>query len=223
MKICNKCQLEKIDEDFYFSNSKKLSRRATCIACAKAYHEDNIVKIKAQRKEYRINNTEILKIRNTSEKRRRQNRESKARTKAQTNALEKYKRKNNPSWRLRKYLSSKITRALKSQGSHKQMSFLKHVPYTMDELKLHLENQFESWMSWDNHGSYKRDIWNDNDSSTWTWSIDHIIPQSNLPYTSMDDNNFKACWSLNNLRPLSSKQNLLDGISGIRHNQQTAL
>ena len=48
--------------------------------------------------------------------------------------------------------------------------------------------------------------WNDNDQSTWTWNIDHIIPQSTLPYTSMDDEIFKKCWALENLRPLSQNK-----------------
>ena len=49
------------------------------------------------------------------------------------------------------------------------------------------------------------------------WHIDHIIPQSLLPYSSMEDDNFKKCWALSNLRPLSAKQNLLDGANRIRH------
>jgi hypothetical protein len=59
---------------------------------------------------------------------------------------------------------------------------------------LNLEKQFEPWMNWQNHGVYKN--WDDNDQSTWTWQIDHIIPQSDLPYTSMEDENFKKCWAL---------------------------
>lgn len=33
----------------------------------------------------------------------------------------------------------------------------------------------------------------------------------------MEDNEFQRCWSLDNLRPLSSKQNFLDGVRGTRH------
>lgn len=80
----------------------------------------------------------------------------------------------------------------------------------MQELHDHLESLFEPWMNWDNHGIYDVTSWNDDDSSTWTWQIDHIIPQSKLPYTSMDDENFRKCWSLSNLRPLSAKQNVND-------------
>lgn len=72
-------------------------------------------------------------------------------------------------------------------------------------------------MTWNNYGKYNKKNWNDNNQSTWTWQLDHIIPQSDLQYSTMIDDNFKKCWDLNNLRPLSSKQNLLDGVNKLRH------
>jgi len=44
-----------------------------------------------------------------------------------------------------------------------------------------------------------------------------IIPQSTFKYSSMEDQEFKNCWALSNLRPLSAKQNNFDGIHQIRH------
>jgi hypothetical protein len=93
----------------------------------------------------------------------------------------------------------------------KNGSIMKYLPYSIAELKGHLESQFETWMTWNNWGVYDAKSWNDEDSSTWTWQIDHIIPQSELPYSSMAEDNFKKCWSLDNLRPLSSKQNIING------------
>lgn len=115
-----------------------------------------------------------------------------------------------PAKKLRRKLSGQINRMLRTNGAHKARSFLKHVPYTMEELKEHLENLFEPWMDWNNHGSYYVRMWDDNDRATWKWQLDHIIPQSKLPYKSMDDANFHKCWALENLRPYSAKQNLLD-------------
>lgn len=71
-------------------------------------------------------------------------------------------------------------------------------------------------MTWNNYGVHKN-FWNDNDSTTWTWNIDHIIPQADLLYTSMEDENFQKCWALNNLRPLSAKINSIDGATRKRH------
>jgi hypothetical protein len=72
----------------------------------------------------------------------------------------------------------------------------------------HIEDQFEPWMSWENHGNYDPSTWDDEDPGTWTWQIDHIVPQSKYNYTSMEDEAFQQCWSLDNLRPLSAKRNV---------------
>ena len=70
------------------------------------------------------------------------------------------------------------------------------VGYTVQELKKHLENLFQPGMSWNNYGN---------------WHIDHIIPKSFFEYKSMNDVEFKYCWSLNNLQPLWAKDNLKKG------------
>lgn len=111
----------------------------------------------------------------------------------------------------RKSVSSAIRSMLKENDAIKPASCLKYLPYTMQELREHLEILFEPWMNWSNYGAYKRLEWKDDDPSTWRWSLDHIIPQSTLPYKSMKSKNFKKCWALENLRPLSAKQNMLDG------------
>jgi len=58
-------------------------------------------------------------------------------------------------------------------------------------------------MNWGNHGSY--------------WHIDHIRPHSEFKYFSMEDEAFKECWALTNLRPLEAEQNKLDGSIRVRH------
>lgn len=123
-------------------------------------------------------------------------------------------RKENVGFRIRTHISYSIWKMLKIS---KNKSCLEYLQYTINELKAHLEKLFDPWMSWDNYGAYKKKLWKDDDKSTWTWQIDHIIPQSELSYISMEDENFRKCWALDNLRPLSSKQNLLDGVNRIRH------
>lgn len=120
-------------------------------------------------------------------------------------------------FKIRNLFSHFIRQKLKENDAKKDSSFIKKISYSIDQLKTHLEKQFEPWMNWNNHGVYRRNTWDDNNPTTWTWQIDHIIPQSDLPYVSMGDDNFKKCWSLENLRPLNSKQNLLDGVSRKRH------
>jgi len=42
-------------------------------------------------------------------------------------------------------------------------------------------------MSWNNYRKYNPKKWKDDDICTWAWNIDHIIPQSDIPYTSMEE------------------------------------
>lgn len=109
----------------------------------------------------------------------------------------KEKYHNDPIFRLRKNVSCLIYVYLKRFNSSKKDSCLKHLDYTIQQLYDHLEKQFDSNMSWSNYGSY--------------WDIDHIIPQSKLPYDSMEHPNFKKCWALSNLRPLEHMENVRKG------------
>jgi hypothetical protein len=123
----------------------------------------------------------------------------------------KQKIKSDINFKLRSRVSSSINCYLKkSSASKENQSVIYFLPYSIKDLKNHLESQFEPWMNWQNWGIYKPNSWNDNDPTSWTWQIDHIIPHSTFKYQSMTDILFKECWSLKNLRPLSSKKNILE-------------
>ena len=68
------------------------------------------------------------------------------------------------------------------------------LPYTVEELKRHLERQFSAEMTW---GSWGR-----------TWQIDHIVPLASFEYASAEDDEFKAAWALSNIRPIVPLDNL---------------
>jgi len=188
----NKNQLNKNQKDFYSKNKNRLN------AITKKYYENNRSNLIAYQKTYRKYNKE--KVRATHRKN------------------YKLRKKDNPSYKIRAHCSKMIYIYLRKQGlSKNKSSFINNLNYTIIQLKEHLETQFESWMNWSNWGRYNVKTWDDNDQLTWRWQIDHIIPQSNFSYTSMEDQSFKDCWALNNLRPYSAKQNWLDGISKVRH------
>jgi len=79
--------------------------------------------------------------------------------------------------------------------------------FSMEDLKLHLESQFDKNMNWDNYGSY--------------WEIDHIVPLTAFDFISYEDGDFEKCWSLKNLQPLeiSLNRSKCDNI-GIEWNNQ---
>jgi len=78
-----------------------------------------------------------------------------------------------------------------------------HLPYSSVELKVYIESLWEPWMNWSNHGRYN--------PRRKTWQIDHIIPQSKLPFSLFEDDNFQELWALKNLRPLETVANIKKG------------
>ena len=109
--------------------------------------------------------------------------------------------KQDPSRKLRHRVSCTIRHVL---NGRKSGSCFDYLPYTPQQLKEHLENQFEPWMSWDNYGGLA-------DAGEKTWWIDHIKPQSQFSFNSMTDSEFQECWALNNLRPLEKISNIVKG------------
>lgn len=57
--------------------------------------------------------------------------------------------------------------------------------YTVDDLKIHLEKQFQKNMTWENYGTF--------------WSIDHKIPS--FWFNCENEIELNLCWSLENLKP----------------------
>jgi hypothetical protein len=219
-RICTKCGGKETDGVLFYG--KKRECKPCNILRSKNYQRANKEKINSQHKEYRRKNREkvLLKRREHSAKNAAhisaRAKDYYERNKEHLRTYSKVYRKNrlktNHIYRLRENISSAIRKGLQYVGASKAGdSCYKYLSYSSKELKKHLEKQFEPWMNWDNHGVYRIETWNDDDSSTWTWQIDHIVPHSNFTYTSMEDQAFKDCWALSNLRPLSAKENLSKG------------
>lgn len=120
---------------------------------------------------------------------------------------QKDKESNNIEFKLKRRISSLLRHYINKKG----VSSFDLFDYTKEELINHIESLFEPWMNWENWGTYNSNEWNDNDHSTWKWHIDHIVPQSYFKYKSVNDIEFKKCWKLSNLRPLSAKENIEKG------------
>ncbi len=113
------------------------------------------------------------------------------------NPLYEKLRRQCPYHRLRKNISWHVWNSLSKTNSLKEGSVLDHLPFSIQQLKSHLEQQFTEDMTWDNYGSH--------------WHLDHIIPQSHFYFTSLLDEDFCRCWALSNLQPLKSEENLKKG------------
>ena len=106
------------------------------------------------------------------------------------NKWQKHKRATDPLWRLNAVISSGIRNSLgrMKDGYHWETI----VGYTKNDLKEHIEKQFSSDMTWENYGE---------------WQIDHKTPKSWFRFNSVNDLQFKVCWSLDNLQPLWADEN----------------
>lgn len=195
---------EKIKENskkHYQNNTKKVNERS------KKWALENPEKVRAKSKKWRKNNPEKAKA-NT--KRWFQANIEKINTKRRERC------QNNPIYRNRKIASNMVNQMLKSQGYSKGgESSGDYFPWTSEEYKVHIESLFEPWMNWSNQGVYNPKTHHLPEKRTW--QLDHIIPQSDLPYPTMDHPNFNKTWNLSNLRPLDAKQNVLDGANRTRH------
>jgi hypothetical protein len=222
MRICRKCLTNRSIADFSVVkkvSDTKIYHRHTCKLCQKQYFDIYNKKYYEIKKEKIISQSteRYLAIKDSeSYKISRKNYQIEYAKNNQDKIIKNRKKQSKNRYKSHNYrLHSNISRAVRAHlfftGNFKnKKSILSYLDYSINELKLYIENKFEYWMNWSNYGNYSKN-WNDDDVSTWTWNIDHIIPQSLLPYDSMANENFKKCWELKNLRPYSSKKNLQDG------------
>jgi hypothetical protein len=209
LRKCKACEMikELSTDNFQSSFDEKMNKiyfKKKCRECEKTicknYHNKNRSNILNRKKAYDQKHYE-----ERINKRKEYNQTVNAKIKNSKRALKRYYlNKNNPLYLLRRRVSQMVNKQLKKKSSSKfGESISKYINYSIQELKEHIEKQFDSNMSWQNYGIY--------------WHIDHIIPQSDLPYISMSDENFQKCWSLSNLRPLEAYQNIIEGARKTRH------
>jgi hypothetical protein len=109
----------------------------------------------------------------------------------------KQKYRKDPVRRMNRNMSEQIRKHMRDMRTGKPPGGWKSiVGYTLDELKEHLEALFAPGMSWSNYGE---------------WHIDHIRPKASFSFASVEDPEFLACWSLDNLQPLWAEDNIRKG------------
>jgi hypothetical protein len=211
-----------------------LNNKEHILECNRQYKENNSDSVKAWNKKYiEENKEEIAEYKkkwadDNKEELAEYKKEYRETHQEEINNHRKERMDNDPLFRLRMYLSSAIAGMLKKRGSSKsKKSCWQFLPFTPAELVKHIEAQFslpenfdnngKPWMTWENHGKYNAKTWDENNSSTWAWQLDHKQPHSTFAYETMDCQEFRDCWDLSNLRPYPAKLNQLDGATRVRH------
>lgn len=203
MKICTGCK--NIKDEIYFNKSSKTKDKLDywCKDCKKKIRKENYSKNKIkelqQVKNYQLLNPDKKRsIRKNcyNKNKNKENQQSKNYNKIHRKELsekEKIRYNNDINFKLKKNLRSRLNDVLKNKKSG---SAVKDLGCTLDELKLHIESQWQKGMNWNNH-------------SPKGWHIDHIIPLSSFDLT--DRQQFLKACHYTNLQPLWWEENLTKG------------
>ena len=143
---------------------------------SKEHYQKNAEKLRNKRKEYYYNNKEKTFLTN--------------------NAYRNKRKQSDPLFKLSTNLRTMIGGAIKKNGYKKLTKTELILGCTFEHFKLHLESQFEHWMSWDNYGLYNGEL-------KYGWDIDHIVPLS----SALNENDILKLNHYSNLRPLCSYNN----------------
>jgi len=207
----NKEKIAAQRKGYYEENKEKVS------AQQKVYHEENKEKIAAQRKVYHQENKEqraaynkVHYLKNkekikaykkvhylkNKEKIKAYKKVYRKENKEEITAYRRERYKNDPNFKMRTLLRSRLRKVLK--GNTKTGPTMKLVGCTVAELWLHIEGLFEPGMTRENNGN-----------GEGFWHLDHKIPCCSFDFS--DPEQQKICFHYTNLQPLWCKDNLAKG------------
>ncbi len=170
MKICSKCKKAKELDEFHRGIGYKDGKRTDCKDCRAVWSNQY----------YKANKDRIVEYGRQYDEQHRE----------KINKRERARRQNNLHYKMNKCLRVRIWAAL--QRNSKGGSTIELVGCTIEELRRHIESQFQEGMSWDN----------------WTpdgWHLDHVRPCASFDLT--DPEQQKLCFHYTNLQPLWAEDN----------------
>lgn len=185
----NQERLRKEKAEYYAANRDRIAEQR------RAKYAENIEAEREEQRARRLKDPE--RIRERGRKYRQENIE-RIRAQERVTGLAKFYRryKSDVAYTLKVRTSALVRASLKGSGKSRKTEEL--LGYTVAQLRSHLESRFTDSMTWDRFMSGEI-------------HIDHIRPVSSFNITSEDCEDFKKCWSLDNLQPLWAFDNLSKG------------
>jgi hypothetical protein len=197
-RICTKCAVFKLFDEFYKSKNKTHGRESLCKICSKhkgaKYHLNNIEKQHIKSKKHYEKNRELISLRDKARvdeirdiKRlyRKNNKE-----KVNKHKREYRKTKITINYKIAELIRNRIRCVLNngiSKATNKKNRTIELIGCTYEELRVYLESKFTQGMTWENRGNNG-------------WHIDHIKPCSSFDLTDIAQQ--KECFHYANLQPL---------------------
>lgn len=206
-KTCSKCNVCKPVTDFYFRKDTNDFRKH-CISCEKdrlkIFYSENTESRKKSSSNYYKNNKEICSKKNREyrqtkvgkTKKKKLDKDYRQSNKDMLNLKSRLKKESNPLFKMCGNIRSLISHYFKKQNYNKSKKTIDILGCSIPEFQKHIENKFESWMNWKNHGKY-------NPEGERTWQLDHIIPASKAK----SESELILLNHYSNFRPLCSREN----------------
>lgn len=193
-KTCSKCHCLKEIDCFSIDKSRPDGHSYVCKECSQCrgkdwYSKNRAANYKRSRAWACANETRIKELRRNWGK-------ANADKERDRQKIAQRVRRLSAKGTLNNNISCAVWRCLSGMKARKSWQSL--LDFTVDELKLHLECQFLSGMSWNNRND---------------WDIDHIIPLAAFNFERPTDIDFKKAWALKNLRPMWKSDNRRKGAS----------
>lgn len=184
----------------YYKNNKEKWLDYRKPECQKQYRENHREEMNEYQKEYYIKNKEKILERNNKWRKSNLNYKKKYREnnlekiKENYNKWQKDRRRVDSKYNLNRRMGTSISLSLKGNKNGRHWEDL--VRYTTENLIKRLKETIPKGYSWKDYLSGKL-------------HIDHILPIRLFQFKIPEDEEFKQCWSLYNLRLLPKKENLL--------------
>ena len=197
-KKCSKCEKKKPINEFVVNKRSKGGIENECKVCKKTYNHNYYLnhkeEINIRTKVYNRANPEVVQkgVKNQKEN-------HPTYHKDYQREYQRKRIKEDVSFKLNHNMRCAILYSLKNGKDGNSWETL--VGYTLKDLMVHLEKQFQPGMTWENYGR-----------GEGKWHIDHHPIQLYwFVFTSYKDKGFKKAWALENLRPMWSRLNQSKG------------
>lgn len=188
-RICVTCKAKKPLSDFYHCKDRV---RRPCIECDKLnrkeiYRENPELILNRAKEYYNIHKGARASYRKVYYQ------ENKKEINRKNNEQNKIRLKTDPCYKARRVYKNRLSCALKrqnvSKNNRKSLDFL---GCSWEEFKGHIESQFDSSMTWENHGK--------------VWHFGHILPCELFDLTK--EHEVKVCFNYSNIRPENGLENV---------------
>ncbi len=188
MKECSTCKKIKKHEEFHKRKASKNGLSASCKECNNSKQREALNKNSTKTNRYLKHLERCKKYRDSHKEDKKEYNSS-----YDIATYTRERSKTDELFKLAKNLRSRVHSALKRENWQRGTKFSEYIGCTLEELRAHIESQFQPGMNWQNNGR-----------GSDKWHLDHKIP---LASAQTPEELYKLCY-YTNLQPLWERDNI---------------